>query len=215
MMKNRFGDYDFGPYIGTEISEIRKKIYSAREIIKHSAPEYYSKVSQLIETMIIVGRNSRGEGIRSGSTIVSFGCVINRPEGSGNVLQFIEDLVHESTHHMVFMEQHTDALIKNSNQDLYPAPFRKDQSERPMSTQFHSALVLGNVIICLDKVGGKSQGDPSQIIGIDNKISQMKEWFYFCCDTIENHGELTSRGMGMIREIQENVSIQFKNLDKN
>lgn len=212
--ENSLGDYDFGPYLGTNIDSVREKIHSAKNILKTCSPNYYYRVSNLIETMIIVGRNPNGEGIRSGSTIASFGCVINRPEGSGEVLQYIEDLVHESTHHMVFLEQHCDHLIKNSNQELFPAPFRQDQSKRPMSTQFHSALVLGNVVICMEQIRKAYDGDPILISGIDEKIEQMSEWFYFCCATIEKYGDLTNRGTEMIREIQENVRNQFKELTK-
>lgn len=207
--KNTLGCYDFGKFNQGDIKVVIRKVYESRELLKQFSPVYFNRVEQLLETMVVVGRNAEGKGIRSGSTIVNFGCIINRPNKSGNVLQYIEDFVHESTHHMVYLEQHDDNLVNNETKTLYAAPFRDDLEKRPMATQFHSALVLGNVAICLGEISQNYLGKREVIIGIEIKIKQMLEWFSFCCQTIDTYGDLTMRGWEMIGEIKANVNERF------
>lgn len=209
--QNIRGDFSFGPY--TEGPDSAKKVISnirsALRIIKKYLPNYHQETISYIEEIFIVGMD-QGRGIRSGSTINIFGCIINRPNGSGDILQFVEDLIHETIHHRIYIEQLDDELLISDDNQFFPAPFREDGISRPLSTQYHSAHVCAHVAIAMNELSKQKLNITESRYDLKENIDRLLTWHKHCCDILFNHADMTQRGKEMLYETINAVSEHFE-----
>ena len=169
--KTDLGTYKFGKFIGSEEDyDIENKaINDAINILKIYNRDYYDKAACLIEEIIVCGKLDGGF-MRSSTSVKCFGCVINTPLSSGNIGQYIEDIVHESAHLELYLVQLDDPLVLNDKEARYSAPFRPDS--RPMYGIYHAMYVLGHILKCLN--------DLNNIPEVREKITNIQTFQKFC-----------------------------------
>ncbi len=200
---NDDGIYAFGPFLGDEMAEI-KKISQALKVMKALSDYFYKFVISLINQIVLVGLTDRGS-IKSSSAIKTLGCIIlcpNTKTQKSTINQYIEDLIHESSHCELFLEQAKDQLVNNPAEDLYAAPFREDK--RPMAGIYHANYVLGNIVTYFSQAVKLSTGDhlKSNHYFLKRALSSYLETY----NIVEKQGDLTQRGYELFRGMREKVA---------
>lgn len=209
--ENTRGSFSFGAFQGSksDFDDIKSKIKIAYDFLECEFPDYYQELTSYIEEILIVGPAADG-GIRSGSSINAFGCIINRPSGSGDVLQFIEDLIHETIHHRIYVQQIHDQILNTNNKNFYPAPFREDKIYRPLSTQYHSANVCGHVAIVMKKISDEKLFENVGTYNPSEKYLEMYEWHRSCVEILNKNASLTSIGSEILKNTIDMVNSRFQ-----
>lgn len=204
------GDFVFGPYQNDKVLADRAVLnfHHALSLIEQYLPDYFEDVAECIEEVMIVGPVNK-RGIRSGSTINTFGCIVNRPDGEGDILQFVEDIIHETTHHKIYIEQLDDEIILSDDNSFFSAPFRDDKVSRPLSTQYHSAHVCAHAAIALDQLSHKRIDIPQSNYDIETNVSILLYWHKHCCEIVFEHAELTPRGSTLLLETIQKARQHF------
>lgn len=200
---NDDGIYAFGPFLGDDMEEV-KKIGQALKVMRDISDYFYNFVTSLINQIVLVGLTDRGS-IKSSSTIKTLGCIImcpNTETQKSTINQYIEDLIHESSHSELFLEQATDQLVNNPPEDLYAAPFREDK--RPMAGIYHANYVLGNIVAYFSQAVKSSTGDhlKNNNYFLKRALSSYLETY----NIVEKQGDLTTRGSELFRGMREKVA---------
>lgn len=201
--KDDEGVYQFGPYIGSDIDYIKEltAIKHALEIVKIHAPEYFSLISNLIETIYVCGKLEHGY-MRSATTTKAFGCLVNTALTKGNTVQYMEDLVHEASHLLLYLEQIDDPIVLNDKTERFTAPFRSDL--RPIEGIYHAMFVLGHVSLCFTQILAKEDINLPQDALTKHKESALKR-FYESSHIITKYGKLTKKGQRIHHQLQAKV----------
>ncbi len=191
--------YLFGPF-DNNLAEEENKLTTAINIIQTHLPAYYKQLVTLIPNLLITGP-TQSRFITSASTVKLFGCVIIGSYGTSSIYTYLEDLIHESAHHRLFLEQAHDELILNNADEKYPAPFRTDL--RPMAGLFHAHYVLGNIYQSFQSL--------AQLALFSNQAEfntmrlSAKQRFFEGKATIDKHAVFTERGSVIYQTINSEV----------
>lgn len=191
--------YLFGPF-DNDLAREHHKLTTAINIIKTHLPMYYKQLVTLIPHLLITGP-TESRFITSASTVKLLGCVIIGSYGTSSICTYLEDLVHESAHHRLFLEQAHDELILNHPDEKYPAPFRTDL--RPMAGLFHAHYVLGNIyqsfhsLACLTYFANNEE--------FNDMLLSAKRRFFEGKTIIDQHARFTNRGEVIYQTINEEV----------
>jgi len=120
------------------------ELNKAIEAIKSLNKNLYEETLCHITDILIVNSNR----INAASSFKSFGVVFLRElEPEQNWTTYLEHLVHESAHHLVFSIWHSIRLIDQDKGRLLSSPLRPDP--RPISAVYHAAAVLSRIIFVL------------------------------------------------------------------
>ncbi len=122
------------------ISQLKKAITVINEL---SNDLYGETLCHLTEILIV-----KSNQINAASSFKSFGVVFMRElESEQDWTTYLEHLIHESAHHLVFSIWHSQRLIEKDKGILLCSPLRPDP--RPISAVFHAAGVLSRIIFIL------------------------------------------------------------------
>lgn len=125
----------------------KSTIESALTIIKASNPALYDEIEFIINEIRIF----QSGNIRAGSNFNTLGLIyIGQAIVGDDVSRFIEHVVHEAAHNLLYAHWTADPIFTNHNDTLYFTPFRHDT--RPLSAIFHAMFVLARTIYVFDSV---------------------------------------------------------------
>lgn len=194
------GVYRIGPFVGdsTDFDEERSSIELALKVLELCSPGYYRLVSEMVDTIYVCGP-LEGGFMRSATTVKSFGCLVNTALTKKNVVQYIEDLVHESSHLLLYLEQINDPIVLNNKDQRYPAPFRDDL--RPLEGIYHAMFVLGQVYVCFVDIYISNTDLIDRALLLKHMGSVWRR-FKESADIVEENGDLTEAGQVIFKYIR-------------
>ncbi|WP_350355667.1 aKG-HExxH-type peptide beta-hydroxylase [Serratia symbiotica] len=105
------------------------------------------------ETKFIIDeiRLFSAKNVRAGSGFNTLGMVyISELSKDDDASRYIEHLIHESAHNLLYAYWANEALIENETDELFHTPFRKDK--RPLSAIYHAMFVLYHTIFIFDRI---------------------------------------------------------------
>lgn len=163
------------------------------------------------ETQFVVNevRIFQSGNLRAGTTFNTLGMIyVGVFASCDDLSRYIEHVVHESAHNLLYAHWMQDPLFENHNDRLYPTPFRKDN--RPLSAVYHAAFVLARTIYVFDRLYALNSCalDFSRIrTGYNERGNDapFKEKFLQTIQVILNNAILTDYGRSIIDSCQEMV----------
>jgi hypothetical protein len=194
--------YLFGSF-ASKVEEEQKKLHTALKILREELPVLYEQVRILMPNILITGP-TKTKFITSASTIKLFGCVIIGSYGKNTVTTYLEDLVHESAHHRLFLEQSSDELTLNPPEEKYTAPFRRDK--RPMAGLFHAHFVLGQIALAFHKI--KASSAVANQSDFETMFESAKRRFVESKSIIDQYGKFTEVGQKIYNNINNQVKME-------
>ncbi|EFE06980.1 MULTISPECIES: aKG-HExxH-type peptide beta-hydroxylase [Enterobacteriaceae] len=148
--------------------------------------------------------------VRAGTGFNTLGLVyIGEIKDGDNVSRYIEHVVHEAAHNLLYAHWANTPLLINETDDLYFTPFRKDH--RPMSAIYHAMFVLCRTIYAFDKIykTDKALIDFSAIRSNYNEQGNdtpFKIKFFQTVDVIKKHAKLSKAGKNILEGCIDMVS---------
>ncbi len=108
--------------------------------LRQCVPELAKEFEALIRTVILVKGDSQMDyQFAGGSSYMLWGALFINAELHTTDIATIEAMAHESAHSLLFGFSIDEALVLNSDDELYPSPLRYDP--RPMDGIYHATFV--------------------------------------------------------------------------
>ncbi len=189
---------------GEDISPYVQHIREVMNLIEVVDPVMHAEINAVLSEVVVF----RAQALMGGSLARSFGAVyIGSPDHDPirekfgqhfsirGVPYFMEHVVHESSHNVLFGLMLFDPMVLNSSQDRYSAPLRKDL--RPIYGIFHASFVLARMIRVFRLM--HAQGDPVYLKLINHFVPRLENGL----NVIKAHGNLTPVGWEMFETFRE------------
>ena len=181
------------------------QIDQAFNIIKHINAIAHQEINALISQIIII----HVAELYSGSTFGLLGTAFLAPtETKLYVVDYIEGLLHEAAHILLFMLSIEDELFLNDPNELYQSPIRQDA--RPMGGIFHAYFVATRVLLFFHQLP-----DPidllstAEITRAKEIVAQFKHVFLESQKLIAHHAHLTPLGKQIFNECKDLMSTLY------
>ena len=173
------------------------KVFDALNEIADIDEKFFYEVSTYISKIKLF----QGRVVTGISGILVFGTIYLRiPKKYDDwLVYFVEHFTHETSHYHLHTLMGFDKMVLNKNQELFPAPIRKDN--RPMYGIFHATFVLSRIVRLLSKLNIKYQN--KYLKELDNSIKQFKQGF----KVVERYAELTNNGKLFLKTFEETANI--------
>ncbi|RUR66950.1 hypothetical protein EJP67_07710 [Variovorax guangxiensis] len=181
-----------------ELVEYRADIKQVLDTIKILDPLMYDEMLASVSEATVF----RAQALMGGSLIRTFGAIyIGSPDHDPirkkfgehfnirGVPYFMEHVVHETSHNVLFGLMLVDPMVLNPITERYSAPLRTDL--RPMYGIFHASFVISRMlrIFRLMKAGGGNQ--------YERLISHFEPRLKNGLEILAKHGNLTASGKQM------------------
>lgn len=176
-----------------------RQIDQAVTIMQKAHGEAYQEMRALISQIIIVNV----PGLYSGSTFGLLGTAFLAPaETKPYVVDYLEGLIHEAAHILLFMISIEDELFLNDPQELYDSPIRPDA--RPMGGLFHAYFVAARVLFFFSHLPPETDllSTPEQM-RVQEIVAQFKHVFLESQHLIARHAHLTPLGKKIFKECKD------------
>ena len=150
------------------------QLLSAIKLISTHFPNHWLETCNLTDEIVLL-HNSGKIKIHSASNFYTFGLILINILPNNSLLHYIEHLVHEISHLFLYIISTKDSLVKNRDEEIFVAPFRKDK--RPMTGIFHAFFVLARIIYVFNKLQSSIHELPSsslEELRKRNKILRIK-----------------------------------------
>ena len=177
----------------------------ALKIINSADENLYKEIDFVVDEVRIFNKGS----LRAGTNFNMLGVIyIGCCSPCDDVSRYIEHVVHEAAHTLLYAHWTQDPLFKNHTKNLYLTPFRRDS--RPLSAIYHAAFVLARTIYVFDKIykSNSCALDFSRVRTNYNERGNdepFKDKFLQTLDVIYRNAMLTEYGRSLIESCQKIV----------
>ncbi|MCL9677224.1 HEXXH motif-containing putative peptide modification protein [Acinetobacter sp. ACZLY 512] len=188
----------------TDEEEIKKfipQINEVLELIKENDHLLYDEVTPIVSNIVLF----KAQAIMGGSLSRSYGNIYIAIPNYDFVSQggkevdgveyFMEHIVHETSHNLLFGIELKEKLVLNKLSDRFEAPLRSDP--RPMYGIFHAAFVISRMVRIfriLESNGYKQYG---------KYIQHFEPRLQKALRVIKANGNLSNNGWYMLKTIEE------------
>lgn len=183
----------------------RSLMIHALDIIRRADDALYAEMAQVVDEIRIF----QSGYCRAGTNFNALGMIyVGSCSVRDTVSRYLEQVVRESAHNLLYAHWVHDPLFENHNDRLYPTPFRKQA--RPLSAIYQAAFVLARTIYVFEKI---YKADPSALdfskvrtnYNERGNEASFKDKFFQTLGVVYEHAELTVYGKSLIKSCQEMV----------
>ncbi|QBX99665.1 hypothetical protein E2K80_02100 [Rhodophyticola sp. CCM32] len=174
-------------------------VLEAIDVIRKTAPKYSNEMALLIDEIILTGR-TQDYYVRSGSSYTAFGLVTIYADPEGTLAYFIEHIVHELSHLVLFTFNGQDSLVLNKDTERFKAPLRDDL--RPMFGLFHALFVMVRSYIALDLARSELTNAGEDVA---DRLVELKKLIIATHKTVSKNAEFTETGRLIFEDIERVV----------
>lgn len=188
-------------YMGAPTDAIAEKfgkgIKSGYELMRLAIPELADEFNTLISDIVmVVGDDKAKDQFDGGSSYFLWGTLFLNASSEKNHVLMLEALAHESAHMLLFACASDEALVKNSDDDLYASPLRRDL--RPMDGIYHATFVSARMHWAMQRLVHSGILNAVDLqIAIQARDEDYKN-FWQGYKTIQEYGKLTSTGAAIM-----------------
>lgn len=119
----------------------------AIEILRQADQELFSETEYVVNEIRLFDSNY----LRAGTNFNTLGLIyVGTLSADDDVSRYIEHIVHESAHNVLYAHWTTDPIFHNHTDQLFYTPFRKDH--RPLSAIFHAMFVLCRTLYAFNTI---------------------------------------------------------------
>lgn len=162
-------------------------------LMQAALPELAQEFSGLIrEVCMVVGDPKARYQFDGGSSYMLWGGLFLNIESHESPLQLLEVLAHESAHSLLFGHALDEALVLNSDEELYPSPLRIDL--RPMDGIYHATFVSARMHWAMSRLLNSSDLTDQERADATEALQRDAENFDAGDAVVQRHGVLSPTG---------------------
>jgi hypothetical protein len=158
----------------------------ALDMINTADPQMHREIVEIVHRAVLF----KAIAFMGGSMPQTLGTMfISLPEGDpkwGVVPYFVEHIVHESSHNMLFAMMHSDAIILNDASESFKAPLRTDK--RHMYGVYHASFVVSRMLHIFRSLANKGYREYEPL------VEHFEPRLLSGLAVIADHGKLSEAG---------------------
>lgn len=179
------------------VIEGSKQFARVNEILPEADLALFQELCHLVVQIVVFDdRGSSDMGAESASSFALWGSVLVNMRRSVHELYFLEALLHESAHLLLFGLCQEHPVVTNSWDERFASPLRSDL--RTMDGLFHAAYVTARIHYGLTKLKDCKAVDAALTGLIDERCAIRQGQFRGAVDVIRRYGKLTGHGRDII-----------------
>ncbi|KAF7962882.1 hypothetical protein AWV80_16295 [Cupriavidus sp. UYMU48A] len=179
------------------VAEACERLMRVNEILPEADPALFQELSHLVVQIVVFDdKGSTGMGAESASSFALWGTVLVNMRRSIHELYFLEALLHESAHLLLFALCQDTPVVTNSPDEHFVSPLRSDL--RTMNGLFHAAYVTARMHYGLTKLKECKAISVELAELIEERCGVRLGQFRGAADVIRRYGKLTGHGRDII-----------------
>lgn len=178
----------------------KEKANKALDIIAAKLPSSERELKTFIQEIALCAK-SEGYHIRSASSYYTYGLVLILADEKNTVSYYVEHIVHELAHHLLFAYNGADELVLNPSEERFPAPLRDDY--RPMFGLFHALFVLVKSYVALDQCKDVLSYNHGE--NVDDRLKELSDLILNTHETVCDDGIFTKTGEHILSLITKQI----------
>ena len=166
-------------------------------------PVWFDELQSLLRMIVLAAPASSNpaDGFNGASTFFLWGAALINASVRRGPMPVVDLLVHESSHILLFGLSAEGALTRNSGEDRYASPVRRDK--RPIDGIFHAAFVTTRVHLAMGRLlASGSLGDSDTRAALQRRQYNGKAAID-AIGVLERHAELTELGQSILGSLKE------------
>lgn len=187
----------------------------ARALIAKALPEFSGEFDELVSDVIMVaGDESAPYQFDGGSSYMLWGTMFLNVASHSSDVAMVEVLAHEGAHVLLYALTLDEALVENSDDELFPSPLRHDP--RPMDGIYHATFVSARMHWAMSRLIGSGLLDAAGCAEASRACDEDVENFWSGYDVVRSHGRLTSTGKAVMQSAlcyMESCAVEGPGLD--
>ncbi|MBA3284047.1 MAG: hypothetical protein H0U27_03160 [Nitrosopumilus sp.] len=184
-------NFDFDDF---SINKIR--FFSALKLIKYYSYDIYQEFDTFSSLILFLN----GDHIKAGSSHNAFGMIYIAQEYVKSIEEMIDTLVHEAAHQYLHLISFFDPLIKNSPEERYEAPLRKEK--RPLIGIFHAVFVISRLIYLYKKINTSSLINNLELTFFETKLHYYSMRYYNGVEILNRYAKFTDIGKDIFNNMK-------------
>jgi hypothetical protein len=169
----------------------------AMEMLERTSPELAGEIRAIVsELVMVVPGEGASQGFDGGSSYMLWGALFLNAGVPRSDIELIEVIAHESAHSLLFGLCTEEALVENSDDELFPSPLRQDP--RPMDGIFHATFVSARMDWVLTRLLEleilEREPAAAALRARDRDRANFEDGYR----VVEEHGKLTETGRAVI-----------------
>jgi HEXXH motif-containing protein len=197
--------YPFGPVAPSaeQFSRCEDEIAASLELMRSIDSVWYEEVKRLLRSIILGSPpNSEPASYFDGATTFFFwSATLLNANHSRSPIPWVDLLVHESSHVLLFGLSSDGGLTRNSGQERYDSPIRAEK--RPIEGIFHACFVTTRVHLAMKRLlDTGSLHEDDRRLAIQHR-QHNEEAGRESLAVLVRHAEPTRLGKAILSELQE------------
>ncbi len=182
-----------------------QRLHRAMALMRSVTPELAEEFAGLIrEVCMVVGDPSARYQFDGGSSYMLWGGLFLNIQSHETDLQLLEVLAHESGHSLLFGYALDEALVLNSDDELFPSPLRVDL--RPMDGIYHATYVSARMHWAMSRLLCSPTLTAVERSEVEQALQRDAENFDAGDEVVQRHGVLSQTGRSVIEEARRYMS---------
>lgn len=182
-----------------------QRLHRAMALMQTVTPELAQEFTGLIrEVCMVVGDPSAPYRFDGGSSYMLWGGLFLNIQSHETDLQLFEVLAHESAHSLLFGYALDEALVQNSDNELFPSPLRADL--RPMDGIYHATYVSARMHWAMSQLLCSPTLTAEERTEVNLALQRDAENFDAGDEVVQRHGVLSQTGRAVIEEARRYMS---------
>lgn len=192
------------PIVGASAEDIARFADAFTQVMALFAvhlPYYAEQLEQLV-TQIICVEPAPGEGnsgFGGGSSLMLWGAMFINVALDKTLYDWVDTLVHESSHLLLFGLCSEQPALLNEPDELYTSPLRDEP--RPMEGIFHAMFVSFHVCRAFALLQSSEAFDDTDRELFAGRVSTYRAVVTDCLATVAQHAQLTELGKAIVADI--------------
>ena len=184
----------FAPVRNDSFAASKAKLFDVLKYLGRHDPDGLDEIYSLISEISFINT----ESLNAGSSFPIYGCLyLNILRESEPWTAYLEHVVHETAHHLLFAIWAFDPILKSTPAQTFLSPLRKEP--RPLSAIFHQMFVLSRVLRVWDLFQRSAAFGPEIYTAYTNYQNDrdgqnFTEKFWIAAEIIQKNAALTTVG---------------------
>jgi hypothetical protein len=178
-------------------ASFRDRLHRGLELLERAVPDLAGEVREIInEIVIVAGDSTKKFQFDGGSHFQLWGALFLNAEFHKTDHAIVEVIAHESAHSLLFGFCTEEALVENSDDELFTSPLRPDA--RPMDGIYHATFVSARMHWAMSRLLASGLLDADAREAATAAVDADARNFEAGYAVVAEHARLTSTGSALM-----------------
>lgn len=185
--------------------EFMQRFNAGHRLMLLAIPDLASEFDALVNDVImVIGDEKADYQFDGGSSYFLWGALFLNASSHKTEIAMVEVMAHESAHMLLYGCAAEEALVSNSDDELFPSPLRRDL--RPMDGIYHATFVSARMHWAMDQLIKSRLLDHSALAEAERARADDLKNFWSGYEVVARHGKLTKTGTSVMQSALDYMS---------